>query len=66
MAAPASVRILVIAELHGTIRIAEHPGPSGDEDTGSRLWVVVRDVREMAVLLLDLVPEKRTPRGMLI
>ena len=52
MAAPASVRILGVAELPGTIRIAEYPGPKGDDEAGRSLRVGVHDVCEVAVLLL--------------
>jgi len=52
VAAPASVCIPGIAHLHGAIRIAEHPGPKGDVDADTRLWVGVHHVCEVAVLLL--------------
>ena len=52
VATPACVRIVGKAELHGTIRIAQHPGSQGNVDADSRLRVDVHEVCEVAVLLL--------------
>ena len=51
MAAPAGMRIFFIAQPQCPVRVAQHPGATRSEDTGSSFGIVVEDVRKMAMLL---------------
>ena len=50
MAAPASMGIFFIAQPRCPVRVAQHPGATRSEDTGSSFGIVVDDVRKMAML----------------